>query len=90
MHQDSFQGAAKEAVGKARGTVGDVMGDTKAQVQGKIEETVGSLQQSYGGMMDDLDALTKRLRQRTREQPITAVLAAAAVGYLIGRIGRYI
>lgn len=90
MDQNSFQGAAKEAVGKTRETVGGMMGDSKAQVQGKVEATVGSLQQSYGGMIEDLDALAQRMRQRTREQPITAILAAAAVGYLIGRIGRYI
>jgi uncharacterized protein YjbJ (UPF0337 family) len=90
MDQNTFQGAAKETVGKAREAVGNVTGDAKSQVQGKIEETAGSLQQSYGSMMDDLDALATRLRERTREQPITAILAAAALGYLIGRVGRYI
>ncbi len=90
MDQNSVQGAARETAGKVEETVGRMTGDAKMQAQGKIDEAAGNLQQTYGGLMQDLDAFGAKLRQRTREQPITAILAAAAVGYLIGRAGRWL
>ena len=90
MDQNTVEGAAKEAKGKAEQTIGKTLGDAKTQVQGKIDEAAGNLQQSYSGMMQDLDDFLGRLRQRTREQPVTAILAAAAVGYLVGRVGRWL
>lgn len=48
------------------------------------------MQKNYGSAMQDVDDFAARLRERTREQPMTALLAAALIGYLVGRIGRWL
>lgn len=90
MEQNQVQGAAREMSGKLEEGVGRVTGDTKAQVEGKFDQAAGKLQSDYGAAMQDLQDFAERLRSRAREQPITALLAAAAIGYLIGRIGRWL
>ncbi len=40
--------------------------------------------------IDQAQEIAARLAARVRARPITAVLAACAVGWLIGRIGRYV
>ena len=90
MDQNRFEGAAREMGGKVEETVGDFTGDARTKVQGKLDQAAGRTQYNYGLAMDDLGELAARMRERTREQPLTAMLAAAAVGYLIGRIGRWL
>lgn len=90
MDQNQFEGAAREAAGKVEEAVGDFTGDAGSRVRGRINQAAGKVQKNYGYVMQDLDDFTVRLRQRTREQPLTALLAAAALGYLIGRVGRWL
>lgn len=90
MDQNRYEGAAREMGGKVEEAVGDLAGDAKMQVQGKIDQVAGSVQNSYGAAMEELQDLGERLRERTKEQPLTALFAAAAIGYVIGRIGRWL
>lgn len=90
MDQNQFQGAARETAGKLEEGVGKATGDYKTQVEGKFDQAAGRMQSNYGMVSQDLQELADRLRQRAREQPMTALLAAAAIGYLVGRIGRWL
>ena len=90
MSGDRFQGAARRMAGNVEEAAGRVAGDAKLQARGKFDRAAGSVQQSYGMAMQDLQDLADRVRLRTREQPLVALLAAAAIGYLIGRVGRWL
>ncbi len=57
----------------------DAMGGAKAAAAPSCDSTI-----------DIAQDMAARLTERVRERPITAVLAAVAVGWLIGRIGRYV
>lgn len=90
MGQSQFQGTAREMGGKVEEGVGRVTGDAKTQAEGVFDQAAGRMQADYGVAIQDLQDFAERLRLRAREQPITALLAAAAIGYLIGRIGRWL
>ena len=51
------------------------MGDAKTQAQGAYNQASGQVQNAVGQANDFL-----------REQPLTAVLVALGVGFLIGRL----
>jgi uncharacterized protein YjbJ (UPF0337 family) len=90
MNSDRIQGAATEMKGKVLDAAGNVMGDAQTQARGKINEAAGQLQNRYGAAVDSAQDIAETITERVREQPLTAVLIAAGIGYLIGRIGRYI
>lgn len=90
MDQNRFEGAARETVGKVEEAVGEFSGDADTRIRGKIDQAAGKVQKNYGSVIEDVEDFAARLRERTREQPMTALLAAALLGYLIGRIGRWL
>jgi len=90
MDQDRLQGAARTVGGRIEEKAGEYLGDAKTQMQGRIDEAAGKLQNSYGAMVEDIEEFTERLRDRVTDQPLVSILLAAAVGYLIGRVGRWI
>ncbi len=52
INKDTIEGTLNEFGGKAEGFVGDVTGDTKTQVEGKIDELKGKVQDVYGKARD--------------------------------------
>ena len=48
VNKDNIEGALNEFGGKVEGAFGDVTGDTKTQVSGKIDELKGKAQDAYG------------------------------------------
>lgn len=52
MDRDQIVASAKDFAGKVEGTVGDVAGDAKAQVAGRIREATGTAQNLYGHAKD--------------------------------------
>ena len=60
MDKDRVEGAAKQAGGAIKETVGKVTGDTKLQSEGVAEKATGKVQNAIGGAKDTLrDALKK-------------------------------
>jgi uncharacterized protein YjbJ (UPF0337 family) len=90
MDQNRLEGAARETAGRIEQAAGEFIGDAKTKVQGKIDQAAGKLQSNYAAAAEDLEVIAERLRERIADQPLTAMLLAAAVGYLVGRIGRWI
>jgi uncharacterized protein YjbJ (UPF0337 family) len=72
-----FQGKAREMAGRVQEKVGELSGDAKTQAAGLYNQAAGQAQQQV-----------VRLNDLIKDQPIPAVLVAAAVGYLLGRLTR--
>jgi uncharacterized protein YjbJ (UPF0337 family) len=83
---DEIEGAVNKLAGKAQGAVGDALGDTKTSVDGRIREAAGKIQENYGAAAEQVRGFTEELTERIHETPLLAVLAAAGLGYLLGRI----
>lgn len=54
MDKDRIAGAAKEAKGSIKDTVGKVIGSTKMQAEGKSEKMAGKAQNAAGNAKDAL------------------------------------
>jgi uncharacterized protein YjbJ (UPF0337 family) len=52
MHKDTIKGAAKEAVGSAKETVGKVTGNERLQAEGVVEKTAGKVERTVGDLKD--------------------------------------
>ena len=93
MDNDRIAGSAKEWAGKAEGAVGDVTGDTETQASGRAREAAGKVQNLFGQAKDTArdaaDAAvsyargdgTEALVKLVNQNPIGALLSAAAVGF---------
>ena len=99
MNEDRAAGTATNFGGKVEEGFGRVTGDVKSQVEGKVKQAAGAAQDLYGQARDTAeDAVTavrrqassfeEMLRDTIENRPYSAVAAALAVGWLIGRIGR--
>jgi uncharacterized protein YjbJ (UPF0337 family) len=77
MSTTAFEGTLRNMAGKMQETVGAATGDTLTQVRGKINQAAGKAQEAYGSALDEA-------RGFTTERPVTAVLAAVGVGFLLG------
>ena len=72
-----FQGRAREMAGRVQEKVGKFTGDAKTQAEGLYNQASGQAEQQIARLSDVI-----------KEQPIAAVLVAAAAGYLLGRLTR--
>ena len=79
MVQDQVEGAAQTVVGRVQDAVGGLTGDTATQAEGKARQVLGTIQRNYGETIDNV-------REAVIAQPITGVLVAAAVGFMLGAI----
>ena len=86
MDENRVEGSVKEFAGKAQGTAGDLLGDSKTSTDGRLREAAGQAQEYYGAAADQIRGLSEELTDRIHETPLLAVLGAIGVGYLIGRL----
>jgi uncharacterized protein YjbJ (UPF0337 family) len=54
MDKDRIAGAAKEAKGSLKETVGKAVGDSKLESEGKADKVEGKIQNAIGGLKDAL------------------------------------
>jgi uncharacterized protein YjbJ (UPF0337 family) len=54
MDKDRIKGAAKQAAGKIKQTVGKIVGDAKLESDGAVETAAGKVQNAVGGLKDAL------------------------------------
>jgi uncharacterized protein YjbJ (UPF0337 family) len=94
MDEDRIKGAAQNAGGKAKDSVGGALGDTKTQTEGKIDQAAGAVRNAAGGAKDaardfgeDMQGEISRLRgeverlMRDRVQPALSDAAGTAGEY---------
>jgi uncharacterized protein YjbJ (UPF0337 family) len=72
-----FQGKARDVAGRVQQKVGEFTGDAKTQAEGLYNQAAGQAQQQVARLSDVI-----------KDQPIPAILIAAAAGYLLGRLAR--
>lgn len=90
MDQDQLAGGARELGGKVKDAVGGLTGVAKTQAEGKFDQVAGRVQRNYGAAVDAASDSIENLSEQVRQQPLVALLVAAAIGWVIGRIGRYV
>jgi uncharacterized protein YjbJ (UPF0337 family) len=70
-----FRETARETAGRVQDKVGQFTGDAKTQAEGLYNQAAGQAEQQLARLSDVI-----------RDQPIVAILVAAAAGYLLGRL----
>jgi uncharacterized protein YjbJ (UPF0337 family) len=90
MDEDRIKGTAREWGGRAKEAMGSMAGDAKTQVEGRMNRMAGQAQNAYGRASDQMRDGAGQLSDAIRDRPITALLVAAGIGWLVGKIGRYV
>ncbi len=100
MDENQVEGAATEFGGKVKSTIGDVTGDTKSQASGTVDQITGAAQRTYGkikdtvtngagsSVADQLDEVSAYIGDTVAERPLTSLLVAGAVGYVLAMLTR--
>ena len=99
MTDQRIEAVATELQGKAQNGLGRLTGDSKLQVEGKLNEVKGKALDAYGRVIDGLDGMVDKapvdLRDPARKgldfarrKPLltTGIIAGAAM--LLGALGR--
>ena len=100
MTDDRMAGTAKNLGGKVQEGYGSATGDFAHEVKGKLRQAEGTAQDLYGQAKDALADATRIaqdsaaeardvVREIIEERPYTVAIAALAVGFVIGRMGRH-
>ena len=98
MNEDRLTGNAESFGGQVGEGFGRATGDVKTQLQGKVKQAEGALQDVYGQAKEAAataaDAIRETaseaddfLRTTIEQRPYTAAAVALAIGYLISRFG---
>lgn len=98
MDDNKFEGTAQNLGGKAKEMAGKLTGDTKLRAEGNYDQAAGGAQKAfgqvkkavrdYGGeygsqLLDQIEDAGDALADQIDQRPITAVLVAAGVGFLL-------
>jgi len=76
---------AKEQIAQLRDQVQSLMNERVTPALSQAADTASQYAQQARDIYDDQ---TEMLSERVRESPIVAILIAAGVGYILGRIAR--
>ena len=94
MDQDRVTGTVQDLKGQAKETVGKVVGDAKTQAEGYSEHLMGAAERTLGQARDTVREAANTVQEQAatigeyidetvQERPLTALLAAGAVGYIL-------
>ncbi len=102
MDEDRVKGAVGNIGGKVKDAVGSVTGDTQTRAEGKLDQVIGRAQNAYGSVKDEVrqgmstgqgksvsqsaSTMSADLDSFVSERPMTALLAAVGVGYVLARL----
>ena len=99
MDENEVEGAAKNLGGNVKSAFGNLTGDGETQASGAIDQVVGTAQKAYGkikdqaggagsAFVDQLDEASAFLGDTVAERPLTSLLVAGAVGYVLAMLMR--
>ncbi len=71
INENSISGGLEEAAGVAQGAFGDITGDTKMQVDGKLDELKGKAEQVYGKARESFEQASQTAREWVDKAPET-------------------
>jgi uncharacterized protein YjbJ (UPF0337 family) len=75
VDENRVTGMARDAFGRVQEAAGDLTGDSRTQARGVYNQAQGQAENALGQLGDTI-----------REQPLTAVLIGAGIGYILGRL----
>ena len=78
-NSNQLDGTFNDAAGKVQDAVGGLTGDADLQAEGKLRQLAGKAQARYGDSVD-------QVAEATRNNPLGALLIAAGVGFVLGRL----
>ena len=95
MDENRISGTATDLKGQVKEGLGKVTGDTKTQAEGMADQASGTAQRALGQARDSLrdaadvvsdqaSSIGEYLDETIHERPLTALLAAGAIGYVLG------
>jgi uncharacterized protein YjbJ (UPF0337 family) len=99
MDENRITGTARNVGGKVQEAAGKLTGDTKLQARGAVNQAAGDMEELYGQAKDAAADVAESVQQGAKvaddlfrkvieERPYTTALAALALGWVIGRVGR--
>ena len=99
MTDQRIEGAATELEGKAQSGLGRMTGDSKLQLDGKINEVKGKALDAYGRVIDGLDGLVEKAPTQyqdkarqgldfARRKPLLTTGIVAGLAVLLSGVGR--
>ena len=100
MDENRVEGGATELGGKVKSAMGDITGDTKTQASGSVDQVMGAAQRTYGkikdrvssaapgSLSDQFDEASAYIGDTVAERPLTSLLVAGAVGYVLAMLTR--
>ncbi len=88
MDGDRMEGVGREFGGKMQEAAGDLTGDAKTKVEGKLNQVAGRAQAQYAAAADPVVTAATAVSNAVRAQPLTALVVAAAIGYLLSTLRR--
>jgi uncharacterized protein YjbJ (UPF0337 family) len=98
MDENRFEGAARKVGGKIQEVAGNVTDDPKLKADGMADQAAGVAQKAYGQVkdtvreyggdygsqiLDQIEEAGDVLAEQIDQRPITALLIAAGVGFLL-------
>ena len=89
--EGAFGNVTGDTKSQADGTIDQVVGKAQ-QVYGKVKDQAGSIKDQASGMgsslVDQLDDASAYLSDTVADRPLTALLVAGAVGYVLAMLTR--
>ena len=85
MNETEIKGVGQEVVGRVEDAVGGLTGDTRTQIDGKLDQTSGKLKAQFGGTVDDLASRAAGLAGRASEAAKDAGQKVYAAGDQAGK-----
>jgi uncharacterized protein YjbJ (UPF0337 family) len=84
MNENEVSGAVQQGAGKVQSAAGDLLGDTKTQVEGAAREVAGKAQEAYGQAKEVAHSAAQQVGRGMEQQPVIALLVAGVIGYALG------
>jgi uncharacterized protein YjbJ (UPF0337 family) len=92
MDENRISGTAKNIGVKIEEGAGALVGDAKTQLQGKLDQASGAVQDLYGQAADtareSAAGFDRWLRTTIETQPYATAVVALGIGWLLGRLHR--
>jgi uncharacterized protein YjbJ (UPF0337 family) len=99
MDENRVTGTVRNVGGKVQEAAGKLTGDTKLQAKGTANQAAGDMEELYGQAKDAAADVAESVQQGAKaaddlfrklieERPYTTAIAALALGWVIGRVGR--
>ena len=83
VDEHRIEGTARNVGGKVKDAIGGLTGDAGTQARGKVDQAAGTAQDTFGMTLDAASEWREKLVTFTKDKPLTALLAAVSVGYVL-------